>query len=84
MILSLSLRRFRRTSKISLYYSFVIDFGGSVDIATGYSLEGQGSILDRGKRFLCTPQRPPDSGAHPSFYPVGTGGFFPRVKVTGA
>jgi hypothetical protein len=31
---------------------------GLVGIATGYELDGWGSIPDRGKRFFPTPQRP--------------------------
>jgi hypothetical protein len=30
----------------------------SVDIPTGYGLDGRGSIPGRGKRFFCTPQGP--------------------------
>jgi hypothetical protein len=37
-----------------------------VDIATGYGLDGQGSISGRGKRFFSTPQHPGQLRGPPS------------------
>jgi hypothetical protein len=56
----------------------------SVGIATGYGIDGRGSIAGRGNIFF-----PPlnivriGSGAHPVCYPIGTGGYFPGGKAAG-
>jgi hypothetical protein len=42
----------------------------SVDIGTGYGLDGRGSIPGRGKSFLHSVQT--GSEAHPASYPMGT------------
>jgi hypothetical protein len=52
----------------------------SVGIATGYGLDGRGSIPGRDYRFSLLDSVQTDSGAHPAFYPMGFGGDFPRVK----
>jgi hypothetical protein len=48
-----------------------------VGIATGYGLDGRGSIPGRGKRFFSTASML----AHPASYPVGNGGSFPNGKT---
>jgi hypothetical protein len=55
----------------------------SVGIAMGYGLNGRGSIPDRGKVFSShNVQTGP--GTHPPSYTMGTGGFLPGGKATGA
>jgi hypothetical protein len=48
----------------------------TVGIATGYMLDGRGSILAKEKKFF--------SGAHLASHSVGTGGDFPGSKAVGA
>jgi hypothetical protein len=50
----------------------------AVRIATGYGLEDRevGVRVPVGSRIF--------SGAHPAFYPMGTGGSFPGDKAAGA
>jgi hypothetical protein len=57
----------------------------AVGIATGYGLDDKGVAV----RFLAVQDFSPlhvvqtGSGAHPASYPMGTGGYFPRVKRLG-
>jgi hypothetical protein len=48
----------------------------SVGIATGYGLDGQGSIPVSGKRFFSPPQLPDRLWAYPASYSMGTGVSF--------
>jgi hypothetical protein len=41
----------------------------------------QGSIPDRGRVFVFSPCVQTGSGAHPTSYPMGTGGSFPGGKA---
>jgi hypothetical protein len=55
-----------------------------VGIATGYGLDGQGSITSRGKICFCTPQRPDRVWGSPSHLSNGYHGLFsPGVKRPG-
>jgi hypothetical protein len=58
--------------------------GYSISIATGYEMDGRGSIPSRGRRFYIPHKVHTTSGAHPASYPTGSGGSFPRGKVAGA
>jgi hypothetical protein len=51
----------------------------SVGIETGYGLDGRGSILGRGKIFLCSTA----STAHPDPYTMDNGAISPGVKWPG-
>jgi hypothetical protein len=51
----------------------------SVGIATSYGLDGRSSIPGKGDFSLLNSVQT-GSGAHPTSYPVGTGGSFPRDK----
>jgi hypothetical protein len=57
---------------------------GSVGIAKGYKLDGQGSIPGRDKRFFsllhCVWTGP---GSHPASYPMGSGRSFLEGKAAG-
>jgi hypothetical protein len=55
----------------------------SVGIATSYGLDSPGSILGKA-RFSLLHRVQTDSGAHPAFYLMGTGGDFPGGKAAGA
>jgi hypothetical protein len=55
---------------------------GSWDSSVGIAMDGKGSIPGRGKILHHGIQT--GSGAHPAFYPMGTGGSFPRDKAAGA
>jgi hypothetical protein len=56
--------------------------GSLVRIATGYRLDGRGSVTDGGKSFVHSVQT--SSGAHPASYPMGTQGvLFSEVKRAG-
>jgi hypothetical protein len=55
---------------------YVMILDSSVGIATGYGLDGLGSIPGRGKRFLHSVQT--GSGPHPASYPMGTDGLSSR------
>jgi hypothetical protein len=50
----------------------------SVDIATGYGLDGRGSIPGKSKIFVSTPQRLDRLWDPPSFLINGYRGLFPR------
>jgi hypothetical protein len=54
-----------------------------VALATGYKLDGQGSIPGRYKRFSVLHSVQTDPGAHCASYPVGTGGSFRESKAAG-
>jgi hypothetical protein len=54
----------------------------SVGVATGYGLDGQGSILD-GKIFSRLHSVQTGSEAHPASCPIGTGDDFPVGKAAG-
>lgn len=53
---------------------------GSVGIATRYRLHRRDSVPSRERMFVFSPQRPD----HPTFYPVGTGGYLSGDKAAGA
>jgi hypothetical protein len=50
----------------------------SVGIATSYGLDSQGFIPGWSKRYFLLHSAHTGSGAHPDFYPMGTGGSSPR------
>jgi hypothetical protein len=52
-------------------------------IATGYGLDGPGSI-SAVQDFPLLHSVQTDSGTHPASYPMGTGGSFPGGKAVGA
>jgi hypothetical protein len=54
----------------------------SVGIATGYRLDGPGSIPGRARSFSTAAR--PALGSTPPPHPVGTGGSFPGGKAAGA
>jgi hypothetical protein len=53
----------------------------SLGIATGYELDGQGSILCKGKRYFSSPQQPDQLWGHLPSYPMGTGSSLPKGKA---
>jgi hypothetical protein len=58
----------------------------SVSTATGYGMDGRGSIPGRGKRSFSTRSIQIDYGAHPASFSVGTGGGgvpFPGSQAAG-
>jgi hypothetical protein len=57
--------------------------GSSFVIATGYELDGSGSIPCRGRDFSLLHSVQTGSGVHPASYTMGTGVFFPGVKAAG-
>jgi hypothetical protein len=56
----------------------------SAGIATGYGLDGRGSIPGRLGDFSALHSVQIASGAHPGSYPLGTGGNLPVCKAVGA
>jgi hypothetical protein len=56
----------------------------SVGTATGYGLEGWGSIPGRGNTFPLIRNFQAGSGTHPASYSVGTGGYFHGGKAAGS
>jgi hypothetical protein len=55
--------------------------GGSGSITSDYGLDYRGSIPDRGRGFFSSPCVQTGSGAHPTSYPMVTGGPFPGGKL---
>jgi hypothetical protein len=57
-----------------------------VGIATSYGLDdrGVGVRVPLCKEFSLLQIVQTDSEVHPTFYPIGTGGFFPGGKAAGA
>jgi hypothetical protein len=55
-----------------------------VSIATGYGMDGRGSIPSRGMRFFCTPQCRDWLWGPPASYIIGSGGPFPGGKAARA
>jgi hypothetical protein len=57
-----------------------------VGIATGYGVDkrGQSSSPDRVKNSLFSTSSRYGSGAHPTYYPMGTGGSFPEDEAAEA
>jgi hypothetical protein len=60
--------------------------GSVVGIATGYGLDDQGVgvRVPIGSEFLLLHVVQTGSEAHPTSYPMGTGGSFPGGKAAGA
>jgi hypothetical protein len=56
----------------------------SIDIATGYGLDGRGSIPEGASDFSLFYSVQTGSGAHPASYPMGTRSFFPKGKAAWA
>jgi hypothetical protein len=56
----------------------------AVGIATGYGMDGQGSIPGRDRDFSLLHGVKTGSGVHPVSYAMGTGGCFPCGKAAGA
>jgi hypothetical protein len=54
--------------------TWIMSDASSVGIATGYWLDGRGSILGRGKKCFPLHNVQTGSGAHRAPYPMGTGG----------
>jgi hypothetical protein len=58
-------------------YYYNRSWDSSVNIKTGYGLEGRGSIPDRSKIFSIIHSVQTGTVAHPACYPVGPGGRIP-------
>jgi hypothetical protein len=58
------------------YLGSAANIRSSVGVATGYELDGWGSIRGRGKSFFFTPQRP-DRFWGPASYPMVLGALSP-------
>jgi hypothetical protein len=60
--------------------------GSSVGIATVYGLDDRevGVLVPVGSVFSLLHIVQTGSGAHPTSYPMGTGGYFPGGKAAGA
>jgi hypothetical protein len=54
----------------------------TVGIATGYGLDGRGSIPGKGQEIILRSFQT-GFGTHPASYPMGTEGLFPRGKAVG-
>jgi hypothetical protein len=65
-------------------YQNIVSRDSSVGIATDYRLDDRGSIPGGAGNFFLRHRVQSGSGAHPTSYPMGTGGFFPGGKVAGA
>jgi hypothetical protein len=68
---------------IYVIYMF-ISRDSPVGIATGYGLDGRGSIPSRGKRFLCSPRSPDRLRGPAQLLYNGYGGFLPGGKAARA
>jgi hypothetical protein len=66
----------------SFYFKNVRSRDSSVDITMGYGL-GDPSSITGGARFSLLHSVQTESGAHPAFYPIGTGGSFTGGKAAG-
>jgi hypothetical protein len=69
---NLARRRRKMLSRSQPIYPIASSWESSVDIVdimTGYVLDGRGYIPSRGKRVVCTPQRPDRLWDPPSFLP---------------
>jgi hypothetical protein len=62
-------------------YSFILD--SSVGIATGYRLNGRGSVPGRTKDVSLLHSVQTRSGAHQASYPVSTGALSPEEERPG-
>jgi hypothetical protein len=57
----------------------ILSYSNRVGIATGYKLDGRGSIPGRGRRFMSSPQGPDRLP-----YPMGMPGYFSGDNAAGA
>jgi hypothetical protein len=55
----------------------------TVGLATGYRLDGRGSVPGRGTDFSILHSAHTGSGSHPASYPMGTGALFLGIKRPG-
>jgi hypothetical protein len=62
----------------------VVSRDSSDGIATGYGLDGTGSISRQEQDFSLLHSVQNGSGAQPASYPVDSGGSFPGVKAAEA
>jgi hypothetical protein len=59
------------------------EYHDSVDIATGYRLDGRGLISGKGKKYFLLQNVQTGSGDHPVSYPMRTEESFSGVKAVG-
>jgi hypothetical protein len=64
-----------------LLYRFITSRGSLGNIVSDYGLDDRSSIPDRTEDFSSSPCVQTSSGAHPTSYPMGTGGSFPGGKA---
>jgi hypothetical protein len=69
---------------LPLFFFPFRSWDSSVGIVTGDRVNGQGSIFRRGEKFCLLHSILTSFGAHPTSYPVGTGGSFPGGEATRA
>jgi hypothetical protein len=57
----------------------------AIGIATGYGLDdrGVGDQVPLRSRMFSPPRRPDRLWGHTTYYPIGTGGYFPRGNAAG-
>jgi hypothetical protein len=72
---------YQKDFRYCIYLFYVTD--RSVEIATGYGLDGRDLIPGGGKRFSLHYSVQNGLGAHPASYPICTEGSFPGGKVAG-
>lgn len=53
----------------------------SDDIVTGYKLEDQSSSPEKNNNYSCNQNIVVSFGSHSDTYQMGTGGYFPIIKV---